>query len=117
MKLVNFSYKIPGDPKSEGKDYTWYAVLVWVGRKPSPKFNATKDKLASAQYFQNQPVTYDQLADLISSPDSYRLGVAAPAHLREEQPLDDCMRVGEVSGLFPLSFFPDNVLGNFGLVG
>lgn len=111
MKLVNFSYKIPGDPKSEGKDYTWYAVLVWVGRKPSPKFNATKDKLASAQYFQNQPVTYDQLADLISSPDSYRLGIAAPAHLREEQPLDDCMRVGEVSGLFPFKFLPGQCLG------
>lgn len=89
-------YKIPGDPKSEGKDYTWYAVLVWVGRKPSPKFNATKDKLSSAQYFQNQPVTYDQLADLVASPDSFRPSVAAPPTYREEQPLDDCMRVGEV---------------------
>jgi len=38
------------------KDFTWYAVLVWCGRKPSPKYCATKEDLTSSPYFQSQQV-------------------------------------------------------------
>ncbi len=47
-----------GDHKGAGAgvDYTWYAVLVWCGRKPSPKYCATKEDLTSSPYFQNVQV-------------------------------------------------------------
>lgn len=87
-------YKVPGNPKAEGKDYTWYAVLVWSGRKPSPKYNSTRDTLASTQFFQNHPVTYEQLA-MMANPPQEKFGPQPVAS--QDQKLDDCMRVGEVS--------------------
>jgi hypothetical protein len=91
-------YKIPGDPKSEGKEYTWYAVLVWVGRKPSPKFNATKALLTTSQYFQNQSLTYSQLAqDFTARQEDVGARRTSVVSFKEDHKLDDCMRVGEAS--------------------
>ena len=88
-----FRYQIPGDPKGEGKEYTWYAVLVWTGKKPSPKFCATKDALSSSQFFQNQPVTFAQLSGLVAPPEQK---VGPPPPVSQGHKLDDSMRIGEV---------------------
>ncbi len=45
-----------GGEKGAGVEYTWYAVLVWCGRKPSPKYCATKEDLTSSPYFQSVQV-------------------------------------------------------------
>ena len=37
-------YKVPRSNLS-GKEYSWYAVLVWCGWKPSPKYCFTKKRL------------------------------------------------------------------------
>jgi len=42
-------YQIP-DPKGE-KTYSWYAVLVWCGRRPSPKYCSTAEDLKSTPVF------------------------------------------------------------------
>ena len=66
-------YRIPhsgSSMKVDGIDqeFTWYAVLVWCGRKPSPKYCATKDDLTSSPYFQNHSLAKEEptknLADL-----------------------------------------------------
>jgi len=44
-------YKIPGGGSHGDQQYTWYAVLVWCGRKPSPKFCSTADDLNSTPVF------------------------------------------------------------------
>lgn len=43
-------YQIPGDG-SAGSQYSWYAVLVWCGRKPSPKYCSTTTDLNSTSVF------------------------------------------------------------------
>ncbi len=61
MKLGSLEfdgYKIPKGSKKEtvnGNGYNWYAVLVWCGRKPSPKFCANIDDLTNNSYFQSKP--------------------------------------------------------------
>ena len=48
-------YRVPAASRSGNghpSDCAWHAVLVWCGRKPSPKFCATKEELASSPYFQ-----------------------------------------------------------------
>jgi len=42
-------YQIP-DPKAE-KNYSWYAVLVWCGRRPNPKYCSTAEDLKSTPVF------------------------------------------------------------------
>jgi len=42
-------YQIPDD-KGE-KNYSWYAVLVWCGRRPSPKYCSTTEDLKSTPVF------------------------------------------------------------------
>jgi len=42
-------YQIP-DSKGE-KTYSWYAVLVWCGRRPSPKYCSTAEDLKSTPVF------------------------------------------------------------------
>jgi len=56
-------YRVPNLPPGgrghssiSDKDFTWYAVLVWCGRKPSPKYCATKEDLTSSPYFQSHQV-------------------------------------------------------------
>jgi len=44
-------YQIPGGGSHGEQQYTWYAVLVWCGRKPSPKFCSTTDDLNSTPVF------------------------------------------------------------------
>ena len=36
---------------TKGENSCWYAVLVWSGRKPSPRFCATRDDLTSSTYY------------------------------------------------------------------
>jgi len=45
MAILILRYKIPSGQETSGMEYSWYAVLVWVGKKPSPKFCAGKDLL------------------------------------------------------------------------
>ncbi len=52
-------YRVPTG--SGCNDYTWYAVLVWCGRKPSPKYCSTKEDLTSSPYFQNNQVRSSDL--------------------------------------------------------
>lgn len=47
-------YRIPGR-NNQDKDYAWYAVLVWSGMKPNPKYNAKLEHLNSNSYFQSGP--------------------------------------------------------------
>jgi len=43
------AYKIPENERSD--KFKWFAVLTWVGRRPNPKFGATKaDLMACPQY-------------------------------------------------------------------
>lgn len=53
-------YRVP-QLSSKSKDgastnFTWYAVLVWCGRKPSPKYCSTKEDLVSSPYFHEQMI-------------------------------------------------------------
>lgn len=43
-------YQIPGGSKGD-QQYSWYAVLVWCGRKPSPKYCSTTADLNSTPVF------------------------------------------------------------------
>jgi len=43
-------YQIKGEG-SGGSQYSWYAVLVWCGRKPSPKYCSTTTDLNSTSVF------------------------------------------------------------------
>jgi len=54
-------YQIPGDGSSE--QYSWYAVLVWCGRKPSPKYCSTTTDLNSTSVFRT---TGDESKEVIS---------------------------------------------------
>lgn len=54
-------YKVPGS-NLFGEEYSRYAVLVLCARKPSPKYFSTKEDLTYSQYFQHQPVVYDELS-------------------------------------------------------
>jgi len=49
-------YQIPGGGTHGEQQYTWYAVLVWCGRKPSPKFCSTTDDLNSTPVFRSTQV-------------------------------------------------------------
>ena len=43
------AYKIPENERSD--KFKWFAVLTWVGRRPNPKFGATKvDLMECPQY-------------------------------------------------------------------
>jgi len=44
-------YKIPGGGQEGDQAYSWYAVLVWCGRRPSPKFCSTAEDLNSTPVF------------------------------------------------------------------
>ena len=45
-------YQIPGGGDNRGEQaYSWYAVLVWCGRRPSPKFCSTAEDLNSTPVF------------------------------------------------------------------
>jgi len=44
-------YKIPGGGQEGDQVYSWYAVLVWCGRRPSPKFCSTAEDLNSTPVF------------------------------------------------------------------
>ena len=44
-------YKIPGGGVTGDQAYSWYAVLVWCGRRPSPKFCSTAEDLNSTPVF------------------------------------------------------------------
>jgi len=54
-------YQIPGDGSSE--QYSWYAVLVWCGRKPSPKYCSTTTDLNSTSVFRT---TGDESKEVVS---------------------------------------------------
>ena len=43
-------YRIPR-ANCQAKDYEWYAVLVWSGMKPNPKYNAKLENLNTNSYF------------------------------------------------------------------
>jgi len=60
-------YKIPSN-EAVGLDYTWYAVLVWIGKKPSPKFCANRDLLRNPYSYQmKQPSAEEPLKKLDES--------------------------------------------------
>ncbi|CAB4062573.1 unnamed protein product [Lepeophtheirus salmonis] len=80
-------YHIPG-PEVQGRDYTWYAVLVWGGRKPSPKFCATKDDLTSSKLLFKQDSFFPSPAP--GSPTS-----KSPS--KSGAGVDDGMIIGEIS--------------------
>ena len=42
---------------TKGENSCWYAVLVWSGRKPSPRFCATRDDLTSSTYYKRSVST------------------------------------------------------------
>jgi len=44
-------YKIPGGGMRGEQAYSWYAVLVWCGRRPSPKYCSTAEDLNSTPVF------------------------------------------------------------------
>ena len=44
-------YRIP-QGNIQDKEYAWYAVLVWTGQRPNPKYNAKLENLSN-NYFQN----------------------------------------------------------------
>ena len=44
-------YKIPVGGQEGDQAYSWYAVLVWCGRRPSPKFCSTAEDLNSTPVF------------------------------------------------------------------
>jgi len=44
-------YQIPGGGVRGDQAYSWYAVLVWCGRRPSPKFCSTAEDLNSTPVF------------------------------------------------------------------
>jgi len=81
-------YEIPGNPKHEGKEYTWYASLVWVGRKPSPKFCTNLDTLQSSQFFKNHAVTLEELATGVPK--------SSEEFTKPKIPKDQYMKKGEV---------------------
>ena len=43
------AYKIPESDKFE--KFKWFAVLTWTGRRPNPKFCATKDDMMKCSTF------------------------------------------------------------------
>jgi len=53
------AYKIPQNDKCE--KFKWFAVLTWTGRRPNPKFCATKDDMMKCstfrQYWNNNDVS------------------------------------------------------------
>ncbi len=73
-----------GDIKSAsaGVDYTWYAVLVWCGRKPSPKFCATKEDLTSSPYFQSVQVSTGAVPQLRACAFAIVRSPPSPEHSR-----------------------------------
>merc|ERR1719481_2571898 len=44
-------YQIPGGGIKGEQAYSWYAVLVWCGRRPSPKYCSTAEDLNSTPVF------------------------------------------------------------------
>jgi len=44
-------YQIPGGGVRGEEAYSWYAVLVWCGKRPSPKFCSTAEDLNSTPVF------------------------------------------------------------------
>jgi len=44
-------YQIPGGCVKGEEAYSWYAVLVWCGKRPSPKFCSTAEDLNSTPVF------------------------------------------------------------------
>jgi hypothetical protein len=46
-------YRMPPG-KGGDRDTSWVAVLVWAGRKPSPKFCLTKEVLHTGHLVHNQ---------------------------------------------------------------
>jgi len=66
--LYQNGYKITADPKSlppvffdaykvpeneRGDKFKWFACLTWVGRRPNPKFGATKDELFGCPHYKS----------------------------------------------------------------
>jgi len=66
--LFQNGYKITADPKSlppvffdaykvpeneRGDKFKWFACLTWVGRRPNPKFGATKDELLGCPHYKS----------------------------------------------------------------
>lgn len=59
------AYRLPGCKASNKYgEFSWYAALVWVGRKPSPRYCATKEDLAigDRQFFGGAGNILDNLA-------------------------------------------------------
>jgi len=46
-------YRIPGTGSNSDSGYSWYAVLVWCGRKPNTKFCSTAEDLNSTPVFRD----------------------------------------------------------------
>ena len=44
-----FSKKVPENER--GDKFKWFACLTWVGRRPNPKFGATKDELFGCPHY------------------------------------------------------------------
>lgn len=89
LNAIKFDgFEIPGNPKHEGKEYTWYASLVWVGRKTSPKFCTSLDTLQSSQFFKNHAVTLEELAAGVPK--------AGEEFTKPKIPKDQYMKKGEV---------------------
>ena len=69
-------YRFPGKGEPS-KESMWMAVLVWSGRKPSPKFCATKDDLSVPELTnQNQG--------------------GGPLAMPGDAVFNECMKIGEV---------------------
>lgn len=70
-------YRVPakGDPSKESM---WVAVLVWSGRKPSPKFCSTRDDLA------------------FPGMSSHSLGGGTAAAAAHDVISNECMQIGEI---------------------
>merc|ERR1719474_548275 len=87
------AYKIPENERSD--KFKWFAVLTWVGRRPNPKFGATKvDLLECPQYKASMvPQTVEQVAakKTEEAVDYMKMGLVkeirkngAIAHVKEE---------------------------------
>jgi hypothetical protein len=98
-------YRLPNarNKPSDTNSFTWYAVLVWCGRKPSPKYCSTKEDLASNPYFQGgqggqQAVTHGHHGG-VSYDELVAKAVKSQQHQAQQQHTNEkgsCMQVGEV---------------------
>jgi len=87
------AYKIPENER--GDKFKWFAALTWVGRRPNPKFGATKDELLSCPHYRSSvPQGIDQVRAVKSGDgfhDYMKMGLVkdirrngAVVHVKEE---------------------------------